>query len=123
MIGMRRFAWRRSTPQGGRRSLSGFPNELANSQARIWGFCSALNEKRVQLGGVKAIPQPPPNSEVSTRFVDARFLAKKYKVSSRQIHLLAADKRIPSFRIGLKCIRFDEEAVARVLEGGGEAGI
>jgi hypothetical protein len=68
---------------------------------------------------VKAIPQPQPNSEPSARIVDARFLAKKYKVSTRHILLLAADERIPSFRIGTKCIRFHEDTVARVLEGEG----
>ena len=54
--------------------------------------------------------------EASVRRVDAKFLAEKYNVSTRLILLMAADRRIPSIRIG-RCVRFDEAAVAKVLEG------
>ena len=52
--------------------------------------------------------------------VTASFIARKYKISSRYVLLMAADGRIPSIRIGKKCVRFSEAAVAEVLEGGSE---
>lgn len=66
---------------------------------------------------------PPDNNqdnEAATRFVDASFLAKKYNCSSRYILMLAAKdrSRIPCLRLGRKCVRFSEQAVAAVLEGG-----
>ncbi len=60
-----------------------------------------------------------PIHESSERYVDACFLAKKYTVSSRLILLMAADKRLPSLKIG-NCVRFNEAAVARALEGSAE---
>ena len=62
------------------------------------------------------IPNKSPYSEPATQYVDALFLARKYKVSSRYILILAAEGRIPSIRLGPKCVRFDEGAVAAVLE-------
>lgn len=64
---------------------------------------------------VKRATNAPP-CEPETRYVDARYLGKKYGVSGRHILMLAASKHIPSFRVGRKCVRFDEEAVAAVLE-------
>lgn len=54
----------------------------------------------------------------------AGFLAKKYKVSDRHIYNLAAGKdgiKIPSVRLGAKCIRFVEADVAKALEANGGA--
>lgn len=56
--------------------------------------------------------------EPANRFVGARFIARKYAVSERHVLLLAAAKEIPSIRVGRKCIRFSEAAVAAALEGG-----
>ena len=56
------------------------------------------------------------NNEPSRRFVAARFIAKKYGISERQVLLMAAAKKIPSLRIGPKCIRFLEDEVADALE-------
>ena len=50
------------------------------------------------------------------RFVDARVIARHYSVTSRYILQLAADGRIPSLRVGKKCVRFNESAVAAALE-------
>lgn len=76
----------------------------------------AAEESRDYAAPVRTITKKLVNYEASDRCVDAHFLAKKYNVSSRLILLMAADKRIPSLRIG-KCVRFIEGAVARVLEG------
>lgn len=64
----------------------------------------------------KKIPKTP-NAE--NKFVSADDVAKRYDVTSRYIHQLAAEGRIPSLRLGKKCIRFDLEAVAEALEGTG----
>jgi len=56
------------------------------------------------------------SDEPHNQFVDARFLAAKYKVSSRYILLLAEKGRIPCLRLGKKCVRFSEAAVAEALE-------
>lgn len=65
----------------------------------------------------------PPNTE-PPQHVTAGFLAKKYKVSDRHIYNLAAGKdgiKIPSVRLGAKCLRFVEADVAKALESNGGA--
>lgn len=64
----------------------------------------------------KHTPTPAERKEIA-RFVDARYLAKKYNVTSRYILRLAAEGRIPCLALGRKCKRFDEAAVAEALEG------
>lgn len=56
------------------------------------------------------------DEETSAGCVDAKFLAKKYNVSIRLIHLMAAKNRIPKITIG-RCVRFDEAAVAKIFGG------
>jgi len=68
---------------------------------------------------VKATTHITTNHEATIQYVDARFLAKKYDVSARQIYLLAARKKIPSTRLGAKCIRFNESEIAKALEENG----
>lgn len=58
-------------------------------------------------------------NEPTKCFIPASYLARKYSVSERHILLLAAANKIPSIRVGTKCVRFDEQAVAAVLEGPG----
>jgi hypothetical protein len=70
------------------------------------------------FGDVNHVTHISPSKEAASRFVDARFIAKKYKISPRYVLLMAAAGRIPSLRLGRKCVRFDQDAVARVLEGG-----
>ncbi|WP_411844994.1 helix-turn-helix domain-containing protein [Roseibacillus persicicus] len=56
-----------------------------------------------------------PNTEKQS-FVSASVVAERYNVSSRYILKLAEEGRIPSLRIGKKCVRFCLEAVSAVLE-------
>lgn len=63
----------------------------------------------------------PPNTE-PPQYVTAAFLARKYKTSTRHFYNLAAGKdgiKIPSVRLGAKCIRFVEADVAKALEANG----
>ena len=69
------------------------------------------------FGFVSKNQHTPPNNEACENYVDARHLAKKYRVSSRHILILAEDNRIPSLRLSPKCIRFSEAAVAEALRG------
>jgi excisionase family DNA binding protein len=48
-------------------------------------------------------------------FITAEELAERLRLSADTIRLLARQGRIPSVRIGHKTIRFDLDAVARVL--------
>ena len=64
---------------------------------------------------MQQITNERPNHETSERYVDARFLSKKYRVSSRLILVMAAEGRLPCVRIGKRCVRFSETAVAEVL--------
>jgi hypothetical protein len=75
-----------------------------------------------KVGGVKPNTHTSPNSAAPAQFVDCRYLARKYGVSPRYILMLAdpncdAEKKIPCIRLGKKCVRFSEAAVAAVLEG------
>lgn len=58
------------------------------------------------------------SQEAAGDIVTASFIAKKYKISPRYVLLMAAGGRIPSIRIGKKCVRFSETGVAKALEGG-----
>lgn len=59
-------------------------------------------------------PAPSVHADV---FVTADELAARYRVSTRFILKLAAEKRIPSIRLGnRRAVRFDLEAVAAALE-------
>jgi len=49
-------------------------------------------------------------------YVAAPVIARRYAVTPRYILQLAAEDRIPHLRLGRKCVRFDESAVAAVLE-------
>lgn len=49
-------------------------------------------------------------------YVGASAIAADYDVTPRYILKLAAEKKIPSLRLGKKCVRFDREAVAIALE-------
>jgi hypothetical protein len=60
----------------------------------------------------------PPKKEPAPQFVTAEFIARKYNVSTRLVYLKAADGSIPCVKIGKKCIRFSETAVAQAWEGG-----
>lgn len=51
-------------------------------------------------------------------FVDARVIGRRYSFTARYALQLAAQGRIPSLRIGKKCVRFSESAVAEALEKG-----
>jgi hypothetical protein len=50
-------------------------------------------------------------------FVRANVVAKHYSVTPRFILQLAAENRIPSVRLGVKCVRFDLNEVSKILEG------
>jgi len=58
------------------------------------------------------------SQEPTGQFVTAEFIAKKYKISTRLVYLKAADGSIPSIRVGAKCIRFSEAAIAAAWEDG-----
>jgi hypothetical protein len=49
-------------------------------------------------------------------FVNAHIIGKIYGISPRYVLKLASENRIPSLRLGAKCIRFDAEAVAIAME-------
>jgi excisionase family DNA binding protein len=49
------------------------------------------------------------------QYTSAEYLADKYNVSARYILKLAAEGRIPSLRLGRKCVRFSPEAVAAAI--------
>ena len=57
------------------------------------------------------------SQEPEERFVTSRFIARKYGITERYVLQMAASQKIPSLRIGRQCVRFDEQAVAAVLEG------
>jgi excisionase family DNA binding protein len=47
---------------------------------------------------------------------DAKSLAAEFGVSPRTIRKLAAQRRIPCFRLGHRTLRFDREAVLQRLQ-------
>jgi excisionase family DNA binding protein len=57
------------------------------------------------------------SSDPHCKFVNASQIAKIYSVVPRYILKLAAEGRIPSLRVGKKCVRFNPDAVAKALEG------
>lgn len=69
------------------------------------------------LGAVTRHLETTPSQEAADRFVDARIIAKKYNISPRYVLIMAAEGRIPSLRLGRKCVRFNEQAVAESLKG------
>jgi len=69
------------------------------------------------FGDVSKRHPTPENQESRTHWVSAQFIARKYIVSSRHILLMAAAGKIPSIRVGRKCVRFDESSVAAAIEG------
>ena len=69
---------------------------------------------------VKKTPQIDEHVDAQRRFVCAQTLARKYSITARYLLQLAADGRIPSLRLGRKCVRFSEEEVAKALEGAGK---
>ena len=48
--------------------------------------------------------------------LNADELAEKFKVSRRQIQLLAERREIPFYRVGLKALRFDEAEVMAAMK-------
>lgn len=56
------------------------------------------------------------HSEYSARFVSASIIAARYGVTSRYILQLATAEKIPCLRLGKKCVRFDQDAVAKTIE-------
>lgn len=70
---------------------------------------------------MNSIPHTPPDKEAPPRFVEARFIAKKYNITGRYVLMMAAEGRIPCLRIGKKCVRFCEAEVAKALEGDKES--
>lgn len=56
-----------------------------------------------------------PTSEYATQFVSASAIAARYHVTPRYVLLLAAAGKIPSLRLGRRCVRFNESAVAKAL--------
>ncbi len=59
------------------------------------------------------------HQDTTRRYVDAKVVARRYSVTTRYILQLAAEKKIPHLRLGRKCVRFDEDEVAKALEGRG----
>jgi excisionase family DNA binding protein len=57
----------------------------------------------------------PKHSKNISTFVNANVIAAQYGVTGRYVLQLAAAGKIPSLRIGRKCVRFDEAAVAEAL--------
>lgn len=59
-----------------------------------------------------------PNSQNDSRhsYVGASVIATEYNITSRYVLKLAAENKIPSLRLGKKCVRFDRNAVAEALE-------
>jgi hypothetical protein len=55
------------------------------------------------------------HSETNPRFVTAQVIAARYDITSRYVLQLAAAGKIPCLRLGNKCIRFDEDAVAEAI--------
>lgn len=52
------------------------------------------------------------------KYVSADEIARHYSCTGRYILKLAAEGRIPSLRLGAKCIRFDLQIVEACLKGG-----
>jgi len=65
--------------------------------------------------------QSDKEEEESSHFVRAEVIADKYGITTRYVYQLAADQKIPSIRLGPKCIRFAITQVAKALEGNGGA--
>jgi hypothetical protein len=67
-----------------------------------------------------------PNSQVSEGesdepgngpvLVNAETIGTRYGVTGRFILQLAAKKKLPCFRLGKKCVRFDPVAVAKAFD-------
>jgi excisionase family DNA binding protein len=60
----------------------------------------------------------PTHSEHDRTFVNAGVIAARYGVTPRYVLQLAAAGKIPSLRMGRKCVRFNEAAVAEALDAG-----
>ncbi len=61
---------------------------------------------------------PQREKMMKSPLVTSKEIANQYNVSSRYILKLAAEGSIPCIRIGKKCVRFDMDAVTKILEGG-----
>lgn len=55
------------------------------------------------------------HSETNSLFVTAQVIATRYAITSRYVLQLAAAGKIPCLRLGNKCVRFDEDAVAEAI--------
>ena len=60
---------------------------------------------------------PNASQESTRRYVSARFIAQKYGITERYVLQLAAEKKIPSMRLGRKCVRFNERDVEKAMLG------
>ena len=61
------------------------------------------------------LPNIQQDEEGRSTLVKAAQIAKGYDVTPRYILQLAAEGKIPSLRLGKKCIRFDINAVSKAL--------
>lgn len=58
------------------------------------------------------------NNDRQSKFVTADEIGEHYSCSGRYILKLAAKGKVPSLRLGKRCVRFEFDAVAAALEGG-----
>jgi len=50
------------------------------------------------------------------QLVNAAFLAKRYGATLTLIRIWAKDRKIPSYRISHRCVRFDVEACDKAID-------
>ena len=55
------------------------------------------------------------HSHNAQSLVNADVIGKRYGISGRYVLKLASEGKIPSLKIGRKCVRFDPNAVAKAL--------
>ena len=60
-------------------------------------------------------PAPKKQAEAEPLVVPAKNIARRLSVSSRYVHILAEQGKIPVCRFGKNCIRFNEAAVLAAL--------
>ena len=56
-----------------------------------------------------------PSNTTEPLLVKAQHIAKRISCSVRYVHILHEEKRIPGYRFGKNCIRFNEAAVMEAL--------
>lgn len=63
---------------------------------------------------MSAIPKTK-QTEAEPLLVPAKSIARSLSVSSRYVHMLAEQGKIPHHRFGRACVRFDQAAVLAAL--------